>query len=140
MEEIQGSQTDPAVAVKLQQLANEDVVAAMTWLRAQNVVDTNRIVVSGCSFGGIQTLLASEKGLGTRAFIAFAPAAKSWSNGVLQKRLEIAVQNAKAPVFMLQAKSDFSIGPTEVLGKIAKANGGKAEIYPAFGSTSQDGH
>jgi dienelactone hydrolase len=140
MEEIQGSHADPAAAVQAQQVANDDVVAAMTWLRTQKVVDANRIVVSGCSFGGIQTLLAAEKGLGARAFIAFAPAAKSWGNGVLQKRLENAVQSAKAPVFVLQAKNDFSTGPTEVLGKIAKANGGQAQIYPAFGNSPQDGH
>jgi carboxymethylenebutenolidase len=103
-------------------------------------VDTNRIVVSGCSFGGIQTLLAAEKGLGAQAFIAFAPGAKSWGNGVLRERLENAVRNAKGPVFVLQANNDFSVEPTNVLGKIAKTNGGQAEIYPAFGNNSQDGH
>jgi hypothetical protein len=43
VEEIQGSHADPAVGVQSQQLANEDVVAAMTWLRGQKVVDTNRV-------------------------------------------------------------------------------------------------
>jgi dienelactone hydrolase len=140
MDEMEGSRANPAAAVQAQQAANEDVVAAMTWLRAQKEVDTNRIVVSGCSFGGIQTLLAAEKGLGARAFIAFAPGAKSWGNGALQERLENAVRNAKGPVFVLQAKNDFSTGPAKVLGKIAKANGGQAEIYPAFGNSAQDGH
>jgi carboxymethylenebutenolidase len=139
MEEILGSRSGPA-AVQAQQAANDDVVAAMTWLRAQKQVDTNRIVVSGCSFGGIQTLLAAEKGLGARAFIAFAPGAKSWGNGMLQERLEKAVQNAKGPVFILQAKNDFSVDPAKDLGKIAKANSGQAEIYPAFGKSPQDGH
>jgi dienelactone hydrolase len=139
MQEIEESHNELA-AVQLQQVANEDVVAAMTWLRAQNEVDTNRIVVSGCSFGGIQTLLSAEKGLGARAFIAFAPGAKSWANGALQKRLEEAVRKAKAPVFILQAKNDFSTRPAEVLGKIAKANGGRAQVYPAFGSSAQEGH
>jgi len=139
MEEIEGKR-DPFIAVQVQQKANEDVVAAMSWLRDQREVDTNRIVVSACSFGGIQTLLAAEKGLGARAFIAFAPGAKSWGNRELQSRLEHAVQRAKAPVFVLQAKNDFDTGPTKMLGPIAKGNGGQAEIYPAFGSTSQDGH
>ena len=140
MDEIQGSQADPAVAVQQQEMANQDVVAALMWLSRQKEVDSNRIAVSGCSFGGIQTLLLAEKGLGARAFISFAPAAKSWGNRVLQRRLEIAVQNAKAPVFVLQANNDFSIGPTEVLGKIAQANGGQAEVYAAFGNSPQDGH
>jgi dienelactone hydrolase len=127
-------------AVQAQQDANEDVVAAMNWLKTQPEVDANRIVVSGCSFGGIQTLLTAEKGLGARAFIAFAPAAQSWSNGALDERLEDAVKHAKAPVFILQAKNDYSTQPTEVLGKIAKAHGGEARIYPAFGKTPQEGH
>jgi hypothetical protein len=35
MEGIQGIRGDPAAAVQSQEVANEDVVAAMTWLRAQ---------------------------------------------------------------------------------------------------------
>jgi dienelactone hydrolase len=137
MDEIRG---DPSTAVQVHHVANQDVVAAMNWLKAQPEVDASRIVVSGCSFGGIQTLLTAEKGLGARAFIAFAPAAKSWSNGALDQMLEDAVQHAKAPVFILQAKNDYSVQPTEVLGKIAKAHGGQAKVYPGFGKTEQDGH
>jgi len=139
MDEIRGAH-DNFVAVQLQQTANEDVVAALNWLRTQKQVDPNRIVVSGCSFGGIQTLLTAEKGLGARAFIAFAPAAQSWNNGLLQSRLEQAVKNARAPVFILQAKNDYSTGPAKVLGKVAITKGGRAEIYPAFGHSEQDGH
>src|SRR5215470_10715266 len=139
MDEIRGSGTSLA-AVQAQEAANEDVVAAMNWLKKQPEVDTSRIVVSGCSFGGIQTLLTAEKGLGARAFIAFAPAAQSWGNGALDQMLEDAVQRAKAPVFILQAKNDYSIQPAEVLGKIAKAHGGQAKIYPAFGTSPQEGH
>jgi dienelactone hydrolase len=139
MDEIH-SRRDLTAAVQAQEAANEDVVAAMNWLKKQPEVDVNRIVVSGCSFGGIQTLLAAEKGLGARAFIAFAPAAESWSNGMLDERLEDAVKRAKAPVFILQANNDYSTQPTEVLGKIAKAHGGEARIYPRFGKTPEDGH
>ena len=130
----------PTVAVQAQQVANKDVVAAMNWLRTQPEVDAGRIVVSGCSFGGIQTLLTAEKGLGARAFIAFAPAAQSWGNRALDQMLEDAVEHAKAPVFILQAKNDYSLQPTEVLGKIAKAHGGQAKIYAEFGRTPQEGH
>ena len=94
----------------------------------------------GGSFGGIQTLVAAEGGLGAQALIAFGPGAKSWGNGVLRERLENAVRNAKGPVFVLQANNDFSVEPANVLGKIAKTNGGQAEVYPAFGNNSRDGH
>ena len=130
----------PTVAVQAQQAANEDVVAALKWLKTRPEVDTNRIVVSGCSFGGIQTLLTAEKGLGARAFIAFAPAAQSWGNAALEQMLEYAVGHAKAPVFILQAKNDYSTQPAEVLGKIAKAHGGRSKIYPGFGKSPQEGH
>src|SRR5215469_7922726 len=139
MDEIRGSGT-AVVAVQAQKDANEGVVAAMNWLRKQPEVDASRIVVSGCSFGGIQTLLTAEKGLGARAFIAFAPAAESWSNESLEERLVDAVKRAKGPVFILQAKNDYSTEPVEVLGKIAKAHGGRATIYPTFGKTPQEGH
>ena len=120
--------------------ANRDVVAALNWLKTQPQVDPARIVVSGCSFGGIQTLLTAEKGLGARAFIAFAPAAQSWGNGTVDQMLEDAVRHAKAPVFVLQAKNDYSTEPAEVLGRIAKAHRGRSRIYPAFGKTAQQGH
>jgi hypothetical protein len=60
--------------------------------------------------------------------------------GALDQMLEDAVKHAKAPVFILQAKNDYSIQPAEVLGKSAKATGGLAKIYPRFGKTEQDGH
>lgn len=129
-----------ATVAQAQREANEDVVAAMNWLKTQPEVDASRIVVSGCSFGGIQTLLTAEKGLGALAFIAFAPAAQSWGNQALDDLLEDAVRHAKAPVFILQAKNDYSTQPAEVLGKIARAHGGQAKIYPPFGKTAQDGH
>jgi carboxymethylenebutenolidase len=139
MDEIHASRS-PMAMVEAQQAANQDVVAAMNWLKTQPEVDASRIVVSGCSFGGIQTLLTAEKGLGARAFIAFAPGAQSWGTGALDQMLEGAVKHAKAPVFILQAKNDYSLRPAEVLGKIAKAIGGQTKIYPRFGKTEQDGH
>ena len=139
MDEIH-SHPGPYAAVQAQEDANDDVVAAFKWLRIQKEIDPNRIVISGCSFGGIQTLLIAKKGLGARAFVAFAPAAQSWGNPALEQMLDDAVRKAKGPVFILQAKNDFSLQPTQVLGKIASARGGRATIYPPFGKTNEDGH
>ena len=128
--------------VKLQEEYNQDVVAAVEWLKGQSFVDQQRLVMSGCSYGGIQTLLAAEKGLGLRAFAPFAPAAKSWANTELRKRLLEAVRNAKSPLFLIQAQNDFSIDPSEVLGPVIKRKGppNQAKVYPPYGTTPQEGH
>jgi carboxymethylenebutenolidase len=129
--------------VELQQAELDDVLAALNYLRSQPFVDPARIVISGCSYGGIQALLAGERALGIKALVPFAPGAMSWEQNVpLQDRLVRAVDLAKAPVFLIQAENDYSLGPSRVLSK--EANKKKKEflskIYPSFGSTHQDGH
>lgn len=128
--------------VGLHERFNADVVAAVEWLKKRPYVDGKRIVMSGCSYGGIQTLLAAEKGLGVRAFVPFAPAAMSWPNTALQARLEQAAKNAKAPVLLIQAKNDFSTGPSERLGPILKEHGAPSgnKLYDEFGKTHEQGH
>ena len=81
-------------------------------------------------------------GMGIRGFVPFATAAMSWANTELRKRLLVAVRNAKAPVFLLQAANDFSVGPIETLGPAISKRGGlsRAKLYPAFGTTQQQGH
>jgi poly(3-hydroxybutyrate) depolymerase len=128
--------------VALQDAYNQDVVEAVSWLSKRPEVDPSRIAMTGVSYGGIQTLLTAEKGLGIRAFIAFAPGAMSWNNPTLQERLMLAVRSAKAPIYLAQAQNDYSLGPSEVLGPMIRAKGGlnDAKVYPAFGSTSREGH
>jgi dienelactone hydrolase len=94
------------------------------------------------SYGGIQTLLTAEKGLGLRAFVPFAPAAMSFANTALRERLVQAARNAQAPVFLIQAQNDYSIGPNELLTPHLKERGRphSSKVYPAFGTTSQQGH
>src|SRR4051812_17176683 len=82
--------------VKLHDVYHEDVVAALAWLKEQPFVDRERIIVSGVSYGGIQTLIAAEKGLGVRGFIAFAPGAMSFASPALRERMKTAAQHAKA--------------------------------------------
>ena len=127
--------------VRLLEMNNADVAAALDWLKAQPYVDRERIVMSGCSYGGIQTLLAAEQGWGVKGFVPFAPAAMSWANQHLRGRLRRAVRNARAPLFLLQAENDYSTGPTEVLGPAIRERGApnQAKLYPPFGATSQHG-
>jgi carboxymethylenebutenolidase len=129
--------------VELHERYNEDVVAAVSWLKSQPYVDANRIVMTGVSFGGIQTVLSAEKGLGVRAFIPFAPAAMSWrGNPPLRTRLKTAVEKAQAPIFLIQAQNDYDLGPSEVLGEVLRKKGppNRSKVYPPFGTTHQEGH
>jgi len=129
-------------AVRLHDEYNADVIAALAWLKEQPFVDHKRIIVSGVSYGGIQTLITAEKGLGVRGFIAFAPGAMSFANVALRDRMKDAAKNSKAPLLLLQAQNDYSTGPSEILAPILKANGlpSHSTVYPAFGSTNQHGH
>jgi carboxymethylenebutenolidase len=121
--------------LKEQETDNQDVVAAVDWLKKQSFVKPDMMIMSGLSFGGIQTVLASEKGLGMKAFIPFAPGAMSWK-GVpeLHDREKSALENAKAPVFLLQAENDYNLGPSEFLGKVLDKKGppNRHKIYPPF--------
>src|SRR6266849_2963767 len=129
--------------VELQQAEVDDVIAGLNYLKSRPFVDPARIAISGCSYGGIQTLLTGERDLGVKALVPFAPGAMSWEQNVpLQDRLVRAVDLAKAPVFLIQAANDYSLAPSRTLSKEAnkKKKDFQSKIYPAFGSNHQDGH
>jgi dienelactone hydrolase len=129
--------------VELQEEGNADVVAAVSYLKSQSFVDAERMAISGCSYGGIQTLLAGEKELGVKALIPFAPGAMSWDTAPeLQVRLKRAVDKARAPILLVQAANDFNTAPTHELAREAQFRHTDfvAKIYPPFGSTPQEGH
>jgi dienelactone hydrolase len=138
---VEGAQAGSKV-IALHERAARDVEAAVAWLRTRPEISPGRIVMSGVSFGGIQTLLAAEKGLGVRAFAAFAPGAMSWRwvTG-LDARLQQAAARAQGPVLIVQAQNDFNLGPSQVLGPVLEHAGkGHAVVFPAFGQSEQDGH
>jgi dienelactone hydrolase len=128
--------------IALHEQAGRDVSAALTWLKAQPKIDAQHIMMSGVSFGGIQTLLAAERGEGVRAFAVFAPGAMMWSDvTAIHERLSRAAAEAKAPVLLLQAKNDYDLGPSNTLGPVLEQRGhGRAHIFPAFGDGHQEGH
>lgn len=129
--------------VELQEAEVEDVVSALSYLKSRSFVDPARIAISGCSYGGIQTLLAGERDLGVKALVPFAPGAMSWEQNVpLQDRLIHAIDAAKAPIFLIQAQNDFDLAPSRVLSKEAgkKHKNYQSKVYPAFGSSHHDGH
>jgi dienelactone hydrolase len=142
--DLQKAAHDPETSVKLHELYNLDVIAALRWIKEQRFIDQDRIAMTGISYGGIQTLLTAERDPGIRAYVPFTPGAQSWGSAPLGKRLAAAVKNEKAPMFLLQAQGDYSLGPSEVLGPILRQKGNeqkwKSRIYPQFGCTNQEAH
>jgi len=122
----------------------QDQLAGLAYLKSQPDVDTSRLAVVGCSYGGIQTLLGAEAAnTGYKAAVAESPGAESWAGNVpLQNRLIQAVDNINIPTFLLHPEKDANVSPGYTLGqefqKLGKPYG--LEIYPPFGPADQQGH
>ena len=131
---------------KLAELMEEhlyDQIAALNYLKSLSYVDKQRIAVAGCSFGGIQTILATGEELGLRAAVDFAGAAQVWSGSPeIRERMLAAARRATVPVLLIQAQNDYDLAPSRALDEELKQAGKphKVAIFPPFGSTHQDGH
>jgi dienelactone hydrolase len=134
---------DQLNVVALNEVHLEDQLAALAYLRSLPYVDKNRVVVMGAGFGGIQTMLAVERGSGYRIAINCSGAAITWSGSPdLRARLTAAASKATMPVFFLQAENDYDLTPNRVLSEEVRKAGKLAETktYPAFGSGAREGH
>src|SRR5262245_10628807 len=112
----------------------DDQLAGQRFLRSLPYVDPSRLVVAGCSYGAVQTLLAAERGAGYKAAVVISPAAGNPSrHAALQDRLVRAVRKIEIPVFLIRPPKDYSLEPSRVLGRefreLGKPYTGK--IYPA---------
>jgi carboxymethylenebutenolidase len=132
------------LAVKLHETEQlDDQLAGIAYVKTLPYVDSNRIAVSGVSFGGIQTVLAAERGSGIRAAVDFAGAAMMWADSPeIRARMLTAVGNAKVPIYFIQAENDYNLGPSHTLAaemdRVGKPH--RMKIYPPYGVTKQDGH
>jgi dipeptidyl aminopeptidase/acylaminoacyl peptidase len=124
----------------------EDQLAAFAYLKQRSDVDISKIAVAGCSYGGIQTVLAveanAEQKLGLRAAIDFAGGAMSWRSLSLRDRLVRAIRKADIPVLFIQAENDYDLDPSRTLAaeleKLGKPH--KLLIFPPYGNTHAEGH
>jgi dipeptidyl aminopeptidase/acylaminoacyl peptidase len=122
---------------------SDDVMAAVAYVASLPYADAKRIAVAGCSFGGIESLLAAERGTGIASAIDFAGGAMMWaSNPTLQERMKSAARNARVPVFFIQAENDFDTSPSRVLSDEMKRSGKptRVHIFPPNGTTHAEGH
>jgi dienelactone hydrolase len=121
----------------------DDQFAGTSYAKKLAFVDTNRMVVAGCSFGGIQTLLAAERG-GFKAAFPISPAALTWdANPAIQNRLIAAAKKITVPVLLIQPPKDPSLEPVRVLGdeaKKARKQSFTAKVYPATMPDSEQVH
>src|SRR5205807_2883553 len=105
--------------------------------------DTSRLAVTGCSYGGIETLLAAERGAGFKAAVAVSPAAQSWDgNPALRARLGEAVRKITIPTFIIHPAHDASLSPGQELSAVQEKLGKPHElkIFPATGPAAEQGH
>jgi dienelactone hydrolase len=136
-----------AGVVALHEMHLEDQLAALDFLKRLPNVDPRRIAVAGCSYGGIQTLLAAEasadRKIGLRAAVDFAGGAMTWRNApALQARMITAARKAAVPVMFVQAENDYDLTPSYVLAKELERSGKphKLSIYPPHGESVREGH
>lgn len=121
----------------------DDQLAGLDVVKRQTFVDSNRLIVAGCSYGGIQTLLGAERNVGYKAAVSISPAALSWNgNPDLRARLKTAVTRIRIPVFLIQPPKDASLEPAHVLGAELERRStlNRVKIYPAGGPDDEQGH
>jgi dienelactone hydrolase len=119
-----------------------DAFAALSFLRRLPEVDAHRVAVVGHSFGGSLSLLMAERDSTLRACVAFAPAAMSWPSVGLRRRLLEAAGHTVVPTLLIFAANDYSTTPGEALDRELSRHHAPhtLEIYPAVGTTSEEGH
>jgi dienelactone hydrolase len=127
----------------LDNLELKDDLSALKVLRALPIVDRNRVVVVGHSFGGSLSLILAERDPSLRAAVVFAAAATSWEQSPpLRSRLVTVVSHSKVPTMFVYAANDYSLAPGQALAaemtRLKKPH--QLKVYPRVGHTPQEGH
>ncbi|HET7266020.1 MAG TPA: alpha/beta fold hydrolase [bacterium] len=122
---------------------NDDVLAALQFVRAMPEADAARVAVMGSSYGGINSLLAAARDGRVRACVSFAAAAMSWGPVPgLRPFLLAHADTIRCPVLLLQAENDFDVAPSEALAARLGAADRVCErrVFPPFGANPMEAH
>ncbi len=120
-----------------------DALSGLAFLRVLPGVDARDVAVVGHSLGGALTLLLAEREPRLRAVVVFSGAGYSWDRSpALRARLLGAVAHIRAPIFLIHAANDFSLGAGKALDARLTELGEPhlSKIYPPIGRTADDGH
>ena len=121
----------------------EDVLAAVSAMRARSEIDSVRIAVSGSSRGGILSLLAAAEDNNLRTAINFCGGARQWADHArLRKKVLEAASDVSQPVFLAQAANDFNPAATLELAEELTRQGKdhKCRVYPPWGFNTAEAH
>jgi dienelactone hydrolase len=133
---------DTQLAIRLDR-ESDDVLAALDFAVARPEINAGHIGVMGSSFGGTVSLLASAKTERFRCTVEFAGAAMNWERtpGLRQSMID-ATARLTAPIYFLQAATDYSVAPTiELAAAMAdSAAEVRSKVFPAFGLSNDEGH
>ena len=137
---------DARNALQLQLLQTTDLRdarAGLAFLRTLPDVDARDIAAAGHSFGASLTLLLAEREPGLRAAVLFSGSTASWEHSPqLRARLLAASDRTTVPMFMIEARNDYSIAPAAALDSEMNRHGKPHQVkfYPPVGQTPEDGH
>jgi carboxymethylenebutenolidase len=121
----------------------DDTAAGLAVLKATPGIDARSIAIVGHSFGGVLTLLTTERDPSVRAEVTFGAGANSWQRSAeLRERLLATVRKTSAPIMLINAANDYDTTPSSALAaeldRMHKPN--LLKIYPAIGHSPDDGH
>ena len=120
-----------------------DQLAGAAYLKTLPYVDANRLVVAGCSYGGIQTLLGAASAGAYKAAVSISPGAESWNgHQQIQQMLIRAVDRTNIPVLIIHPEDDANVAPGYALGQeLQRLHKPYAlHVYPPFGTAAEHGH
>ncbi len=120
-----------------------DALSGLAFLRALAEVDARKVALVGHSYGASLSLLVAERDPTLRSVVVFSGAGYSWDRSPqLRSRLLAAAAQIAAPILLIHATNDYSLGAGKGLDARLRQLGRPhlLKVYPPIGHTVEDGH